>query len=96
MMDMVKADGRHMQGKSAKRPANIGAPNLNRSYMIYMVTLASSNECFFSVAYITGSSSIYINGVSIYINGVVVARPAWPIMLLSFPPAINNGIAIIN
>ena len=77
------------------QPANVGVPNKRRLHD-YMFTLTSSNECFFSVAYITGSSSIYINGVSIYINGVVVARPAWPIMLLSFPPAINNGIAIIN
>ena len=23
----VQADGRHVQGKSAKRPANVGAPN---------------------------------------------------------------------
>jgi len=66
-----------MQGKSDKRPANVGAPNQG-GYMIYMFTLASSNECFFSVAYITASSSIYI-------NGVVAARPAWPIVWLLLP-----------
>jgi len=57
-----------------------------------MFTLASSNECFFSVAYITASSSIYI-------NSVVAARPAWPIVWLllpSLPIAIKNGIATIK
>ena len=43
--------------------------------MIYMFVLACSNECLLSVAYITASSSIYI-------DGVVVVGPAWPIMLL--------------
>jgi hypothetical protein len=43
-----------------------------------MFTLASSNECFLSVAYITGSSSIYI-------DGVVAARPARPIVWLLLP-----------
>ena len=46
--------------------------------VMYMFTLVSSNECFFSVAYITASSSIYS-------NGVVAARPAWPIVWLLLP-----------
>ena len=58
-----------------------------------MFTLASSNECFFSVAYITASSS------SIYINGIVAVHPArlivW-LLLPSLPIAINNGIATIK
>jgi hypothetical protein len=41
-----------------------------------MFTLASSNECSFSVAYITASSS------TIYINGVVATRPARLIVYL--------------
>jgi len=69
-----------MQGKSAKRPANVGAPNQLRLHVVlytvvYMFTLACSNECLLSVAYITASSSIYI-------DGVVAVRPARPIMLL--------------
>ena len=66
-----------MQGKSAKRPANVGAPNQRRLHG-NMFTLASSNECFFSVAYITASSSMYINGAR-------AARPAWPIVWLLLP-----------
>jgi len=70
-----------MQGKSAKRPANVGAPN-QRRLQIYMFTLASSNECFFSVAYITASSSIYI-------NSVVAARLAWPIVWWLLLPSVG-------
>jgi len=47
-----------------------------------MFTLASSNECSFSVAYITASSTIYI-------NGVVVTRPAWPIVRLLLPSVLQ-------
>ena len=77
-----------MQGKSPKRPANVGAPN-HGGYM-YMYTLASTNECFFSVAYIAASSTI--------IDGVVAARPARPIVCVvtSSLPTITNGIAIIK
>ena len=57
-----------------------------------MFTLASSNECFLSVAFITASSTIYI-------NGIVAVHPArlivW-LLLLSLPIAINNGIATIK
>ena len=56
------------------------------------VSLASSNECFLSVAYIIASSSVYI-------DGVVAARPARPIVCVvtsSLPIAITNGIAIIK
>ena len=59
-----------------------------------MFTLASSNECFLSVAYITASSSIYI-------DGVVAARgqascPADCVVTSSFRIAINNGITTIK
>ena len=80
-----------MQGKSAKRPANVGpanvgAPNQRRLHD-NMFTLASSNECFFSVAYyITASSSMYI-------NGAVAARPAWPIVWLLLP---SVGLQLIT
>ena len=57
-----------------------------------MFTLASSNECFLSVAFITASSTIHI-------NVVVATRPArlivW-LLLPSLPIAINNGIATIK
>ena len=61
--------------------------------MLYiMYTLATSNECFFSVAYIAASSTIYI-------DGVVATRPVrlivW-LLLPSLPIAINNGIATIK
>jgi len=57
-----------------------------------MFTLASSNECFLSVAFITASSTIYI-------DGIVAVHPARLIMWLllpSLPIAINNGIATIK
>ena len=57
-----------------------------------MFTLASSNECFLSVAFITASSTIYI-------KGIVAVHPArlivW-LLLPSLPIAINNGIATIK
>ena len=77
-----------MQGKSAKRPANVGAPNQRRLHVyVYNPALASSNECFFPFClYITASSSIYI-------NGAVAARPAWPIVWLLLP---SVGLQIIT
>ena len=58
-----------------------------------MFTLASSNECFLSVAFITASSTIYI-------NGIVAVHPArlivWLLLRPSLPIAINNGIATIK
>ena len=74
-----------MQGKSAKRrTANVGAPNQRQ--LIYMFTLASSNECFFSVAYIAASSTIYI-------DGVVATRPVRLIVWLLLP---SVGLQLIT
>ena len=70
-----------MQGKSTKRPANVGAPQINGGYM-YMFTLVSSNECSFSVAYITASSTIHI-------NVVVATRPARLIVWLLLPSVLQ-------
>ena len=47
-----------------------------------MFTLASSNECSFSVAYTTASSTIYI-------NGVVATRPARLIVYLLLPSVLQ-------
>ena len=57
-----------------------------------MFTLASSNECFLSVAFITASSTIYIDGIV----AVPPARLIVWLLLPSLPIAINNGIAIIK
>ena len=58
----------------------------SRRRNVYMSTLASSNECFLSVAFITASSTIYI-------NGVVAARQAWPIVWLLLP---SVGLQLIT
>jgi len=47
-----------------------------------MFTLAFSNECSFSVAYITASSTLYI-------DGVLAARPARPIVWLLLPSVLQ-------
>ena len=74
-----------MQGKSTKRPANVGAPNQGGE-MLYMSTLASSNECFLSVAYITASSTIYID--------VVVAGRSCPADCVVLLPSV--GLQLIT
>jgi len=50
--------------------------------MIYMFTLACSNEFLLSVAYITASSTLYI-------DGVLAARPARPIVWLLLPSVLQ-------
>ena len=54
--------------------------------MLYMYTLATSNECFFSVAYIAASSTIYI-------DGVVATRPVRLIVWLLLP---SVGLQLIT
>ena len=49
---------------------------------MYMFTLASSNECSFSVVYTTASSTIYN-------NGVVATRPARLIVWLLLPSVLQ-------
>ena len=53
--------------------------------MLYMYTLATSNECFFSVAYIAASSTI--------IDGVVATRPVRLIVWLLLP---SVGLQLIT
>ena len=80
-----------MQGKSAKRPANVGAPNQGGKMYICLPSRLLTNVS--SLLPLLQASS------TIYINGIVAVHPArlivW-LLLPSLPIAINNGIATIK